>query len=485
MDRTVAVGLSRVLAGTDGRGSDSGTGDVLRETARRFHDAHTRLDVDRVLLSVDGELRDRIATSGLLAELVRLLGATVLDVDVEGEAAALSRAARARGALDDGSVLLLELGDRVARVAHVEDGEVRSAARLPLRSLGELAGVARPRAGDGWLDIAVAAVAPLLGSVPLVVAPGSVRVVVAGAPAQLLARAVVSREWRRPIRAVDRVRVTAPTVLALTSELGAAPTGEPTPGLDVPEVDEATGAAVILSGLLATTGADHVLTTDAERLDGHLDEQLGAPARGDLATRFVEAVGPPTPHARQVARLAVSLFDGLAPIVGLGGGHRQVLEAAALVHDIARAEGPGHHRRGAERVLGLQLRGVDPTTLVEVACVVRSQRGRPPGSHVPVFLRLPGHRRDAVERLVALLRLAEGLDRGDDGAVEGVRVTVDERPGGIARAGGGEAPLVCVDVTGDRVDLALYGARGQARHVERALGIRLVVRPVPRPVAAT
>lgn len=301
---------------------------------------------------------------------------------------------------------------------------------------------------------------------------------------QVLARAVVAREWRRPIQAVDRVRIPAAVALALTTELGAAGAEPVRPGIEPGEVDVVTGAAVVLSGLLAVTGAEHVLTTDAERLDGHVDLVLGSTSGIDVVAHVLHAAGQPTAHARQVARLAVALFDGLADTLDLRPGHRPVLEAAALVHDIARAEGPGHHRRGGERVLDLPVRGVDPTTLVEIASLVRSQRGRPPGSHVPTFLRLSARRRAAVERLVAILRLAEGLDLGQDGAVHRVAVDVDAEPRGAGRSHG-DLSLVCVDVLGDDVDLALYGARGQARQVERALGVRLVVRNAARPLATT
>lgn len=477
LDRTVAVGLTRVLHGADDPAA-AGTVDVLRETARRFHEAHVRLGVDRVLVTVDGELRDGLADVGLLAELADVLDAAILPSTPADELGALVRAVAPRGLLDDGPTLLVELAPRTARVGLVVDGALRHASRVALRDLGELATVARPRGGDGWLDLAVAAVVPILASMGAV--DTRCRIVLAGSPVQALARVVVAREWRRGIRAVDRVRIPASVALALTTELGATTDGGGRPGVEAGEVDVVAGAAVVLSGLLAVTGAEHVLATDADRLEGHLDAARGT----DVVARVLEVAGPPTDHARQVARLATSLFDGLAGTLGLTTTHRPVLEAAALIHDIARADGPGHHRRGGERVLDLPVRGVDPTTLVEVACLVRSQRGRPPGSHVPTFLRLSARRRAAVEQLVALLRLAEGLDLGHDDAVQRLGISVDPDPRGTGHPGG-EPSLVCVDVLGEDVDLALYGARGQARHVERALGVRLVVRAAARPLAPT
>ena len=41
-------------------------------------------------------------------------------------------------------------------------------------------------------------------------------------------------------------------------------------------------------------------------------------------------------HARQVARLALDLFDGTHRLHGLGARERSLLEFAALLHDVGR-----------------------------------------------------------------------------------------------------------------------------------------------------
>lgn len=480
MDRTVGVGLSHALGAPADAPAVDGTADVLRETVRRLHEAHRRMGVLSVAMHVDPALVADPVVGRLVEEAATTLGAARLPETSTHEAAALDRAVAARGVVTDGHTLLVELDRTVLRVALVIDRRVAAVHRTTVRDLRDLAVAVRGEERDDWLELAVAVVTPMLADLPDLSAIRP-RVVIAGPPAIALGRVVASQRWRRSLRAADRVPVGVADLLAVIRGQGldADLRGAGTVASDLPL---AAGAAVVTAGLLTVTGTEWVEVTDADRTEGYLLDLLGPAGPRRLATCLLEVVGEPTPHARQVARLAVELFDGLGPALGLDAQDRDVLAAAALVHDIARAEGPGHHRRGGDRVLGLPIRGVPPATLIEVASLVRSQRGRPPGSHVPAFLRLSPPRRRVVEQLVALLRLAIGLDEGDDGCVFRLRITVEDHPGAVDAAT--QPPLVCVDVLGRELDLVLYGARGQARYAEQVLGVRLVVRAAGRPLPA-
>lgn len=291
MDRTVAIGLSPMLRGPVAAPAVSGTVDILRETARRFHDAHRRLGVERAVLTMDGELRGPLHASGVAMDLAQLLGAEVADDDVDREARDLVRAAVDHRVLDDQGSLVVELGSGVARVAAVEGRQVRAAARIPAPAPADLAAVVRPGGDDGWLDVAVAAALPLLDAVPALGHAGPARIVASGAPVQALARAVAGRERRRPLRPTDRTRITAPVVLAMTSDLRAARPGQASGGLDPDEIEDAAGTAVLLAGLLAVTGAPAVVTTEAERVEGRLLDLLDAAGPTVAPPQLVDAGG--------------------------------------------------------------------------------------------------------------------------------------------------------------------------------------------------
>jgi exopolyphosphatase / guanosine-5'-triphosphate,3'-diphosphate pyrophosphatase len=133
--------------------------------------------------------------------------------------------------------------------------------------------------------------------------------------------------------------------------------------------------------------------------------------------RFEEA------HALHVQRLALQLFDSLGARLGCEPGDRQTLADAALLHDIGYyINYEQHHKHSYYLVLHADLLGMSPVEQVVVANVARYHRGATPRRKHPTFGSLDRAQRARVKRLAALLRVADGLDRGHVGAVGGVRV---------------------------------------------------------------
>lgn len=132
-------------------------------------------------------------------------------------------------------------------------------------------------------------------------------------------------------------------------------------------------------------------------------------------------------HPLHVARLAVQLFDELAPLHGLGLQHRQWLEAAALLHDLGRAtRGPGaeHHKESAQLIRQHAWQSLAPAEVEIVALVARYHRKRPPDlSHTEFALLAPADQA-VVTTLAALLRIADGLDRTHRQLINGLRAEI-------------------------------------------------------------
>ena len=163
------------------------------------------------------------------------------------------------------------------------------------------------------------------------------------------------------------------------------------------------------------------------------------------------------PHARQVAKLALDLFDATAPVHGLGAADRELLEFAALLHDIGEhVASSGHHKHGAYLVRNGQLRGFSPAEIELLAAVVRwHRRGEPRVSD-----EFPLLDADAIERvrvLAALLRVADGLDRSRNQNVYGLDAMVTPS-------------LVLLRVrTLDDAELEVWGARRKRALLEKVL----------------
>ena len=176
---------------------------------------------------------------------------------------------------------------------------------------------------------------------------------------------------------------------------------------------------------------------------------------------------PEPEHCFQVCRYALQLFDGLMALHGLGPRERDVLEAAALLHDTGHVrEMRRHHKHSLDIILEQQLPGFTPGEHRMVACVARYHRKAFPSPSHRVYADLPETARAAVTRLAAMLRVADGLDRGHMATARGI----------AARVGTGR---VCLTVTQRRpCGIDIDGALRKAALFESCFGRRLEIRGV-------
>lgn len=129
------------------------------------------------------------------------------------------------------------------------------------------------------------------------------------------------------------------------------------------------------------------------------------------------------PHARQVQRLSLKIFDPLAEALELGASDRQVLSDAALLHDIGyHINFEAHHKHSYHLIIHAELLGMTPAERVMVANVARYHRGAPPRREHRGYAGLDRQLRRRIKRLAGILRVADGLDRGHAGAVEDIHV---------------------------------------------------------------
>jgi exopolyphosphatase / guanosine-5'-triphosphate,3'-diphosphate pyrophosphatase len=141
--------------------------------------------------------------------------------------------------------------------------------------------------------------------------------------------------------------------------------------------------------------------------------------------RYVDGAGSEAEHAQQVTRIAISLFDQLRSVHGMGPEMRLVLELGARLHDIGCiVNREGHHRHGEYLVRNADISELRGWRRDMVACLVRyhNRQSEPDMGH-KLYASLEPQLRTNVRALSALLRLAEGLD--DDHRQSVVRVDVE------------------------------------------------------------
>jgi CHAD domain-containing protein len=119
-------------------------------------------------------------------------------------------------------------------------------------------------------------------------------------------------------------------------------------------------------------------------------------------------------HARQVAQMAVELFDLTEPTHQLDAVYRELAYQAGLAVDIARAGGKArHHTRGRDILLEQPLSDVGDGErgLIAVSAALHRKSWQPSRMEAePSYLALPDEQQPVALALAALVRLADGLD---------------------------------------------------------------------------
>jgi exopolyphosphatase/guanosine-5'-triphosphate,3'-diphosphate pyrophosphatase len=160
----------------------------------------------------------------------------------------------------------------------------------------------------------------------------------------------------------------------------------------------------------------------------HVSPRVADPgeARERSVRQFAERCHFEAPHGEQVRKLALQLFDQLGSSLGCEPGDREILADAALLHDIGyHISYEQHHKHAYHLILHAELLGLTPPEQVAIANVARYHRGAAPKKEHPNYGSLDRALRRRIKRLAALLRMADGLDRGHVGAVDRVEVSVD------------------------------------------------------------
>jgi exopolyphosphatase / guanosine-5'-triphosphate,3'-diphosphate pyrophosphatase len=212
------------------------------------------------------------------------------------------------------------------------------------------------------------------------------------------------------------------------------------------------------------TGLRNGILVELSRSGQRVENGTSAEAVLALGRRFRFDEG----HAAQVARLSLDLYDRLERVHRLPRPARPLLEAAALLHDVGHAVSPqAHHKHTYYLVSNADLPGFSERERELVALVARYHRRSAPTRRRGDLEELSAAELTLVRKLVAILRVADALDRSHQQPVRAVRVEVGKRAIALRLAARG--PL----------ELELWDAAREASLFQRVFARRLVI-PPPR-----
>lgn len=208
-------------------------------------------------------------------------------------------------------------------------------------------------------------------------------------------------------------------------------------GLPFAEAETINPALLVYQLLLRKTRAERLIISHVSMRDGLLLELARAATgqedegllKGILHSTesLAEKYGVDVEHAHTVAELCGQLFDLLQADHGLSARHRLLLRVAAMLHEVGAFINPRSlHKHSYYIIYNSEIFGLNRNETEIVAHTARYHRGGGPKLTHAEYTALPREKRVVINKLAALLRLADALVRG---RVETARRLQFEREG--------------------------------------------------------
>jgi exopolyphosphatase/guanosine-5'-triphosphate,3'-diphosphate pyrophosphatase len=410
------------------------------DAMRRFRASCDHLGVSQVRAVATAAMREA-RNRELLVDRVREAAGIELEV-ISGtqEAYLLALAVQTRIDLRTGRSVLIDVGGGSVQVALVDRGQVTGVDSYRLGALRMLEALAdSASAGESFVDLLQHHLRSLERRIADRFEQGRIdRCVAVGGNIESLADLLKVRTGERRSDGVEACGLG--DVRAEVQELALQSFSErmELKGLKADRADTIVPAGVVYLRLGEIAGVDDLLVPRVGIKDGLLQEVVAGHLRDFAAEDHVDAVLSScravgrkyhfeADHAEAVLTLARALFDQTAQLHGLGKRARVLLEAAALLHDVGvTVNNDGHHKHSQYLIEASDLVGLSEEERHLVALLARYHRKSPPNREHEEFAALRRRERSLVERLAALLRLADALDRQHASLVRTLAVKIGE-----------------------------------------------------------
>lgn len=397
------------------------------QAIRRMRDVCERRGVRRLSAVATAAVREASNGGDFIARVRGELGIPLRIIDAETEAALSYRSVAHHFQLDDARTLVADIGGGSLELIGAVNGLVELTRSLPLGAVRltelYLSGGAEP----------LRAVRKLRSQIRKQLRHGladrnwsASRVIGSGGTFTNLARMAVARRGGGGPDMVHGLSVATAEVEHLLEWL-ATRTPEQrraVPGLNPQRADIILAGVAVCAELLSLASARSITVSAYGLREGLLLEMAGADTerRSDplrLVREFAERCQSDRRHVEHVRHLALLLFDQLGPRIGVHPDERFLLEAAGLLHDVGQIVSyRGHHRHSFQLIMHADRLNLSARDRLLVALISRYHRKSGPKKTHEEFAALNSEDRAVVRRLSALLRVADGLDRGHTAIVE-------------------------------------------------------------------
>jgi len=405
---------------------------------RRFRATCDRLGVQHIRTIATSAMRDARNRDLLIDRVRETCGIEIEVISGTQEAYLLKLGVETRIDLRQGRSLLVDVGGGSVEVVIVEDGQVTTADSYRLGALRMLEALGSGNGtGESFVDLLHKHMRSLERRIAdRFEASHFDRYIAVGGNIESLADLLNARLSPRKAEPVETCAIAdldseVADLVKMTIEERMEKRG-----LRADRADTIVPAGVVYVRLGELAGVERLLVPRVgikegllqEVFQGHF-ESFAAEDHVDVVLSSCRALGRrfhyEADHAEIVLTLARQLFDQTKELHGLGSRARVLLEAAALLHDVGVAvNNDGHHKHSQYLIQSCELVGLTDEERDLVAMIARYHRKAPPGRDHEEFMALRRRDRSLLERLAAILRLADALDRQHAGVVRGIAVKI-------------------------------------------------------------
>jgi len=248
-------------------------------------------------------------------------------------------------------------------------------------------------------------------------------------------------------------------------------------GVDASRADIILAGALILDAVAHEFELQNFIFSDFALREGIILDTLQRTERLDhqhlhqvslnSVMRLVERCDDDVAHSKNVARLALELYDSLEQEYDFSPEWRVLLEAASLLANVGLIVSHSkHHLHSYYVIRNSDLVGFTDHEIELIALIARYHRKGPPKPTHNEFAKLSETEQQLIIFLAGILRVAIGLDRSHDGRVARLDVEIKKSSVDIT---------VNTSMTQiDALDMNLYAARERQQLLETALGVPIM-----------
>jgi exopolyphosphatase/guanosine-5'-triphosphate,3'-diphosphate pyrophosphatase len=424
----------RLAAGlaTSGELSDTAAAAAI-EALERMATLAKQLGAERIDAVATSAVRDASNASTFIADIQRRTGLRVRVLDGEEEARLSFRSAVAHFDMGVGRTVVLDIGGGSLEVALAAEGVIDRLGSLPYGAIR----LTEEFFGDGVTPKAVRRLRREVEEGLKLELPRrdwrGAQIIGSGGTFTNLAGIALARQGiltARSVHAAHIPRAELEHILDWLADMSPEERRQ-VPGLNPERADIiVAGIAVAAEALRRLDARELVVSRYGIREGLLLEAARVAPtiadpgeARARSVAEFAQRCHVEQPHSSHVQRLSLVLFDAIGERLGLDKADRQALSDAALLHDSGyHISYERHHKHSYHLVLHADLLGMPPSEQVVIANVARYHRGAPPKKKHRNFGMLDKALRRRIRLLAAILRVADGFDRGHVSAVADLKV---------------------------------------------------------------